>query len=52
MPLTKWNCVLVINMTLGSNRAIKWPPIIATKYVSFATILNIRYQVLATHRKS
>ena len=42
MPLTKWNCVLVINMTPGGNRAVKWPPIIATKYVSFATTLNNR----------
>ena len=25
---------LVINLTLGGNRAVAWPPIIATRYVS------------------
>ena len=33
---------LVINLTMGGNRAVTWPPIVATRYVSFATILNTR----------
>ena len=42
MPLTKWNCELVINMPIGGDRAVTCPPIIATRYVSFATTLNTR----------
>ena len=34
---------------MGGIQAVTWPPVIATKYVSFATNLNIAYQVLATH---
>ena len=33
---------LVINLIMGGNLAVTWPPIIATRYVSFATTLNIR----------
>ena len=33
---------LVINLTMGGNQAVTWPPIIATRYVSFATTLNTR----------
>ena len=33
---------LVINLTMGGNRAVTWPPIIATGNVSFATTLNTR----------
>ena len=33
---------LVINLTIGGNWAVTWPPIIATRYVSFATTLNTR----------
>ena len=33
---------LVINLTIGGNRAVKWPRIIATRNVSFATTLNSR----------
>ena len=43
---------LVINLTMGGNRAVACPPIIAIRNVSFATILNIRLQVLATYKKS
>ena len=32
----------VINLTMGGNWAATWPPITATGYVSFATILNTR----------
>ena len=46
----------VINLTvcggLAGNLAVTWPPTIATRYVSFATTLNTRKQVLATHRKN
>ena len=31
---------LIINLLMGGNLAVTWPPIIATRYVSFATILN------------
>ena len=31
---------LVINLTMGGNGAVTWSPIIATKYVSFATTSN------------
>ena len=34
---------LVINLTMGDNWAIAWPPIVAARYISFATTLNIRY---------
>ena len=37
---------LVINLTKGSNWAITWPPIFATRYVCFATALL--YQVAST----
>ena len=43
---------LVINLIMGSNQTVTWPPIIATRYVSFATTLSTRLQVLASHRKS
>ena len=33
---------LVINLTVGGNQAVTWPPITATRYVSFATTLNTR----------
>ena len=33
---------LVINLTMGGDRAVRWPPIIATRYISFATTLNTR----------
>ena len=39
MPLTIWNFVLS-KMTTGGNRAVSWPPVIATRFVSFATTLN------------
>ena len=32
---------LDINLIIGGNLAVAWPPIIATRYVSFATTLNI-----------
>ena len=32
----------VIKLTTGGNRGVSWPPVIATRYVSFATTLNIR----------
>ena len=31
---------LVINLTIGDNWAVSWTPIIATRYVSFATTLD------------
>ena len=31
---------LVINLTIGGNQAVTWPPIIATRNVSLATTLN------------
>ena len=33
---------LVINLTMGGNGAVTWPPVVATRYVSFATTLNTR----------
>ena len=33
---------LVLNLTMGGNWAVTCPPIIATRYVSFATALNTR----------
>ena len=33
---------LVIKLTIGGNWAVTQPPIIATRYVSFATALNTR----------
>ena len=33
---------LVKNLTMDGNRAITWPPIIAARYVSYATTLNTR----------
>ena len=33
---------LVLNLTMGGNQAVTWPPIIATRYVSFAPALNTR----------
>ena len=33
---------LVINLTIGGNWAVTWPPIIATWNVGFATTLNTR----------
>ena len=52
MPLTIWNFVFVIKLTTGGNQAVSWPPVVATRYVSFATTLNTRSQVLAIYRKS
>ena len=34
---------LVMNLIMGGNRAVTWPSIIATKYVSFTTTLNTCY---------
>ena len=31
---------LVINLAMVGNRAVTWPPIIATRYASFTTTLN------------
>ena len=31
---------LVISLTMGGNWAVTWPPIIATRYISFATTLK------------
>ena len=31
---------LVMNLTMGGNWAVTWPPIIAARYVSFATSSN------------
>ena len=36
---------LVINLTMGGNQAVTWPPIIATRNISFAITLNTRQQV-------
>ena len=33
---------LVINVTKGGDQAVTWPPILAARYVSFATFLNSR----------
>ena len=33
---------LVINLTVCGTLAVTWPPMIATRYVSFATTLNTR----------
>ena len=44
MPLTIWNFVWSINLTMGGNWAVTQPPIIATGYVSFSTALNTRYR--------
>ena len=33
---------LVINLTMCGNLAVTWPPMIATRRVSFATTLNTR----------
>ena len=33
---------LVISVTMGGSQAVTWPPIIANRYVSFATTLNTR----------
>ena len=33
---------LVINLAMCGDLAVTWPPIIATRYVSFATTLNTR----------
>ena len=32
----------VINLTMCGNLAVTWQPMIATRYISFATTLNIR----------
>ena len=42
MPLTIMEFCLVMNLTTGGNRAVTWPPIIATLNVGFATTLNTR----------
>ena len=34
---------LVITLIVDANQAVTWPPIIATRYVSFATTLNLKY---------
>ena len=31
---------LVINVTMGGNQAITWPPIVATGYISHATTFD------------
>ena len=31
---------LFINLMMGDNQAVTWPPLIAMKYFSFATTLN------------
>ena len=31
---------LVINLTMGDNPTVTWPPLIATRFVSFATTLK------------
>ena len=36
-------CCLVINLTMGGNRTVRWPQIDATRYVRFATTLNSKY---------
>ena len=41
MPLTICNFVKS-NLTMCGNWAVTWPPMIATRYVSFATTFNIR----------
>ena len=33
---------LVIHLTMDGKWAVTWPPMINTRYVSFATILNTR----------
>ena len=33
---------LVKNLTIGGNWAVTWPPMVSTRYVSFATTLNTR----------
>ena len=43
---------LVINLRICGNSAVTWPPMIDAKYVSFATALITRLQVLVTHRRS
>ena len=42
---------LVINLTMGGNRTVTWPAIVATRYVSFATTLNTMSQVLVPTEK-
>ena len=42
---------LILNMTMGGKLAVTWLRLIATRCVSFASTLNTREQVLATHRK-
>ena len=36
---------LVINLRMCGNLAVIWPPMIATRYVSFATTFNTRAQL-------
>ena len=40
---------LVINLRMYGNLAVTWPPMIATRYVSFATALNTRVWLFKTN---
>ena len=40
---------LVINLTMGGNQAVTWPPVVATMHVSFATTLNTRALLFKTN---
>ena len=42
MPLTIYGILFDHKFDNGGNRAVIWPPIIATTNVSFATTLNTR----------
>ena len=42
---------LVINLTMGGKQAVTWPPIIAARYVRFATTLNTRCKFLLPTEK-
>ena len=41
MPLTQKEFCLVISLTIGGNWAVIWPPVIATRYVSFVTTCTL-----------
>ena len=40
---------LVIILTMGDNGAVTWPPITATRYVSFATSFKVGKKAGNTH---
>ena len=42
---------LVINLTMGGNWAVTWPPIIVTRYVSFASTLNSSMSCRCPYKK-